>query len=197
MTIDKFNFAGKKAIVRVDFNVPLDENGKITDDTRIRGALPTLKKVLADGGSLIIMSHMGKPKGKVNAKYSLSQIVDAVSEKLGVPVQFAPDCAKAGDAAAALKPGEVLLLENLRFYPEEEGKPVGIDKEDPAYEDAKKAMKASQKNLPRLWLLMLIAISMTHSVLLTVNMLLQLLCRLFRCRQQDVGLFDGKRSSSC
>ena len=108
MTIDKFNFAGKKAIVRVDFNVPLDENGKITDDTRIRGALPTLKKVLADGGSLIIMSHMGKPKGKVNAKYSLSQIVDAVSEKLGVPVQFAPDCAKAGDAAAALKPGEVL-----------------------------------------------------------------------------------------
>ncbi len=78
MTIDKFNFAGKKAIVRVDFNVPLDENGKITDDTRIRGALPTLKKVLADGGSLIIMSHMGKPKGKVNAKYSLSQIVDAV-----------------------------------------------------------------------------------------------------------------------
>ena len=150
MTIDKFNFAGKKAIVRVDFNVPLDENGKITDDTRIRGALPTLKKVLADGGSLIIMSHMGKPKGKVNAKYSLSQIVDAVSEKLGVPVQFAPDCAKAGDAAAALKPGEVLLLENLRFYPEED-----------------------RKNLPRLWLLMLIAISMTHSVLLTVNMLLQ------------------------
>ena len=173
MTIDKFNFAGKKAIVRVDFNVPLDENGKITDDTRIRGALPTLKKVLADGGSLIIMSHMGKPKGKVNAKYSLSQIVDAVSEKLGVPVQFAPDCAKAGDAAAALKPGEVLLLENLRFYPEEEGKPVGIDKEDPAYEDAKKAMKAFRKNLPRLWLLMLIAISMMHSVLLTVNMLLQ------------------------
>ena len=149
MTIDKFNFAGKKAIVRVDFNVPLDENGKITDDTRIRGALPTLKKVLADGGSLIIMSHMGKPKGKVNAKYSLSQIVDAVSEKLGVPVQFAPDCAKAGDAAAALKPGEVLLLENLRFYPEEEGKPVGIDKEDPAYEDAKKAMKASQKEFAK------------------------------------------------
>ena len=176
MTIDKFNFAGKKAIVRVDFNVPLDENGKITDDTRIRGALPTLKKVLADGGSLIIMSHMGKPKGKVNAKYSLSQIVDAVSEKLGVPVQFAPDCAKAGDAAAALKPGEVLLLENLRFYPEEEGKPVGIDKEDPAYEDAKKAMKASQKEFCQdFWLHTLTAISMTHSVLLTVNTLLQLL----------------------
>ena len=143
--IDNFNFAGKKAIVRVDFNVPLNEEGKITDDTRIRGALPTLKKVLADGGALIIMSHMGKPKGKVNAKFSLSQIVDAVSEKLGVPVQFAPDCAKAAEAAAALKPGEVLLLENLRFYPEEEGKPVGIDKADPAYEEAKKAMKASQK----------------------------------------------------
>ena len=149
MTIDKFNFAGKKAIVRVDFNVPLDENGKITDDTRIRGALPTLKKILADGGALIIMSHMGKPKGKVNAKYSLSQIVDAVSAALGVPVQFAPDCAKAQDAAAALKPGEVLLLENLRFYPEEEGKPVGIEKEDPAYEAAKKEMKARQKDFAK------------------------------------------------
>ena len=149
MTIDKFNFAGKKAIVRVDFNVPLNEEGKITDDTRIRGALPTLKKVLADGGALIIMSHMGKPKGKVNAKFSLSQIVDAVSEKLGVAVQFAPDCAKASEAAAALKAGEVLLLENLRFYPEEEGKPVGIDKEDPAYEDAKKAMKTSQKEFSK------------------------------------------------
>ena len=148
-TIDKFNFAGKKAIVRVDFNVPLDENGKVTDDTRIRGALPTLKKVLADGGSLIMMSHMGKPKGKVNPKMSLSQIVDAVAERLGVPVQFAPDCAKAADAAAALKPGEALLLENLRFYPEEEGKPVGIDKEDPAYDDAKKAMKASQKEFAK------------------------------------------------
>ena len=107
MTIDKFNFAGKKAIVRVDFNVPLNEEGKITDDTRIRGALPTLKKILADGGALIIMSHMGKPKGKVNAKYSLSQIVDAVAAALGTPVQFAPDCAKAQEAAAALKPGEV------------------------------------------------------------------------------------------
>lgn len=145
MTIETCDFKGKKVIVRVDFNVPLAENGKITDDTRIRGALPTLKKVLADGGSLIIMSHMGKPKGKVNPKLSLGQIVDAVSEKLGVKVQFAPDCAKAQDAAAALQPGEVLLLENLRFYPEEEGKPVGIDKEDPAYDEAKKAMKESQK----------------------------------------------------
>lgn len=149
MTIDQFNFAGKKAIVRVDFNVPLNEEGKITDDTRIRGALPTLKKILADGGSLIIMSHMGKPKGKVNAKYSLSQIVDAVSAALGTPVQFVPDCAKAADAAAALKPGEVLLLENLRFYPEEEGKPVGIEKEDPAYDEAKKEMKARQKEFSK------------------------------------------------
>ena len=100
-TIDNYNFAGKKAIVRVDFNVPLDENGKVTDDTRIRGALPTLKKILADGGSLIIMSHMGKPKGKVNAKFSLGQIKEVVAEKLGVEVQFAPDCAKAAEAAAA------------------------------------------------------------------------------------------------
>ena len=149
MTIDKYNFSGKKAIVRVDFNVPLDENGHITDDTRIRGALPTLKKILADGGSLIIMSHMGKPKGKVNAKFSLGQIKDAVATALGVAVTFAPDCAKAADAAAALKPGEALLLENLRFYPEEEGKPGGIDKEDPAYDEAKKAMKASQKEFAK------------------------------------------------
>lgn len=149
MKIDNFNFAGKKAIVRVDFNVPLDENGHVTDDTRIRGALPTLKKVLADGGALIIMSHMGKPKGKVNPKFSLSQIVAPVSEKLGVEVKFAPDCAKAGEAAAALKAGEVLLLENLRFYPEEEGKPVGIEKTDPAYDEAKKAMKSSQKEFAK------------------------------------------------
>lgn len=149
MTIEQYNFAGKKAIVRVDFNVPLNENGVITDDTRIRGALPTLKKILADGGALIIMSHMGKPKGKVNLKMSLGQIVDAVSKALNVPVQFAPDCAKAADKAAALKAGEVLLLENLRFYPEEEGKPVGIEKEDPAYEEAKKAMKASQKEFAK------------------------------------------------
>ena len=149
MTIDQFKFAGKKAIVRVDFNVPLDENGKITDDTRIRGALPTLKKILADGGALIIMSHMGKPKGKVNPKLSLGQIQNAVADALGTTVKFAPDCAKAQDAAAALKPGDVLLLENLRFYPEEEGKPVGIDKEDPAYDEAKKAMKASQKEFAK------------------------------------------------
>ena len=149
MTIDNYKFAGKKAIVRVDFNVPLDENGNITDDTRIRGALPTLKHILDEGGALIIMSHMGKPKGKVNAKFSLSQIVEPVSKALGVKVQFAPDCAKAKEQADALKAGEVLMLENLRFYGEEEGKPVGIDKEDPAYEEAKKAMKASQKEFAK------------------------------------------------
>ena len=143
--IDNYDFAGKKAIVRVDFNVPLDENGHITDDTRIRGALPTLKKILKDGGSLILMSHMGKPKGKINAKYSLSQIREDVAKALGADVKFVPDCANADEAVAALKPGEVLLLENLRFYPEEEGKPVGIDKDDPAYEAAKKEMKESQK----------------------------------------------------
>ena len=149
MTINEYNFAGKKAIVRVDFNVPL-QDGKITDDTRIRGALPTLKHILAGGGSLIIMSHMGKPKGKVKPELSLGQIKEAVAAALGVAeVKFAPDCAKAQDAAAALKPGEVLLLENLRYYPEEEGKPVGIDKEDPAYEEAKKAMKASQKEFAK------------------------------------------------
>ncbi len=149
MKIDNYNFAGKKAIVRVDFNVPLDENGHITDDTRIRGALPTLKKILADGGSLIIMSHMGKPKGKVNPKFSLAQIKDDVAKALGCDVKFAPDCAKAADAAASLKPGEVLLLENLRFYPEEEGKPTGIEKTDPGYEDAKKEMKARQKEFAK------------------------------------------------
>ncbi len=148
-TIDNYNFAGKKAIVRVDFNVPLNEDGTIADDTRIRGALPTLKKILADGGALILMSHMGKPKGKVNEKLSLSQIKDAVAKALGTDVKFAPDCAKAQEAAKELKPGEVLLLENLRFYPEEEGKPVGIDKNDPAYEDAKKAMKKSQKEFAK------------------------------------------------
>lgn len=149
MNIEQFNFAGKKAIVRVDFNVPLDENGHVTDETRIRGALPTLKKVLADGGALIMMSHMGKPKGKVNPKLSLKQIVPNVSKALGIDVKFAPDCAKADAEVAALKPGEALLLENLRFYPEEEGKPVGIDKTDPKYDEAKKEMKTRQKDFAK------------------------------------------------
>ena len=144
MKINDFNFAGHKAIVRVDFNVPLDENGNVTDETRIKGALPTLKKILNDGGAVIMMSHMGKPKGKVNPKLSLKQIVPNVSRNLGVDVKFAPDCAHAEKEAEALKPGEALLLENLRFYPEEEGKPVGIDKDDPKYAEAKEDMKKRQ-----------------------------------------------------
>ena len=144
--IDSYDFRGKKAIVRVDFNVPLDENFVITDDTRIRAAIPTLKKVLEGGGSLIIMSHLGRPKG-VDAKFSLKHIVDHVSGKLGVPVQFADDCQKADAQAAALKPGEVLMLENLRFYAEEEGKPRGLseDASDEEKKAAKAAVKESQK----------------------------------------------------
>ena len=144
MTINQYNFAGKKAIVRVDFNVPLDENGNITDDTRIKGALPTLKKIIADGGAAIIMSHMGKPKGKVNPKLSLGQIRTAVETALGCPVAFAEDCANAAEAAVALKMGEALLLENLRYYPEEEGKPVGVEKGTPEFDEAKKEMKGRQ-----------------------------------------------------
>ena len=149
MTIDQFNFAGKKAIVRVDFNVPLDENGNVTDETRIKGALPTLKKVLADGGALIMMSHMGKPKGKVKKELSLSQIVKNVGENLGVEVKFAGDCANADAEVAALQLGEALLLENLRFYPEEEGKPVGVEKGTPEYDEAKKEMKGRQKDFAK------------------------------------------------
>ncbi len=144
--IDSYDFTGKKAIVRVDFNVPLDENFNITDDTRIRAAVPTLKKVLEKGGSLILMSHLGRPK-KVDPKFSLNHIVARVSERLGVPVQFAPDCQDASAQAAALKPGEVLLLENLRYYAEEEGKPRGLaeDATDEEKKAAKKAVKESQK----------------------------------------------------
>lgn len=149
MTIDNFDFKGKKAIVRVDFNVPLDENGHVTDDTRIRGALPTIKKILNDGGSVILMSHMGKPKGKVNPKMSLSQIKENVAKALNTEVKFAADAAKAGVKAAELKPGEVLLLENLRFHPEEEGKPVGIDKTDAGYDAVKKEMKERQKEFAK------------------------------------------------
>ena len=144
--IDSYDFKGKRAIVRVDFNVPLDENFNITDDTRIVRAMPTLKKVLAGGGSVIIMSHLGRPK-KVDPKFSLGHIAKHVSECLGVPVQFAEDCQKADAQAAALKPGEALLLENLRFYAEEEGKPRGLaeDATDEEKAAAKKAVKESQK----------------------------------------------------
>ncbi|AKU69822.1 phosphoglycerate kinase [Prevotella fusca JCM 17724] len=149
MKINDFNFAGHKAIVRVDFNVPLDENGHVTDETRIRGALPTLKKVLADGGALIMMSHMGKPKGKVKPELSLSQIVKNVSNALGVEVKFAKDAGNAEAEAAALKTGEALLLENLRYYPEEEGKPVGVEKGTPEFDAAKAEMKDRQKDFAK------------------------------------------------
>ena len=142
--IDSYDFAGKKAIVRVDFNVPLNEKMEITDDTRIRAAIPTLKKVLEKGGALIIMSHLGRPKG-VTEKFSLKHILGRVEELLGVPVKFADDCQTADDKVAALKPGEVLLLENLRFYAEEEGKPRGEFADDDEKKAAKAALKESQK----------------------------------------------------
>ena len=152
MTIDQFNFAGKKAFVRVDFNVPLDEKFQITDDTRMRAALPTLKKILADGGSIIIGSHLGRPKG-VTEKFSLKHILSHLNELLGVEAQFANDCMgeEAAVKAAALQPGEVLLLENLRFYAEEEGKPRGLaeDATDEEKAAAKKAVKESQKEFTK------------------------------------------------
>lgn len=151
MTIDKFNFAGKKVFVRVDFNVPLDADFNITDDTRIRAALPTLKKILADGGSPIIGSHLGRPKG-VSDKYSLKHILGHVSKLLGVDVQFASDCAseEAAMKAAALQPGEALLLENLRFYAEEEGKPrLADDATEEQKAAAKKELKEKQKEFTK------------------------------------------------
>ncbi|NLY25125.1 MAG: phosphoglycerate kinase [Bacteroidales bacterium] len=151
-TMDSFNFAGKKAFVRVDFNVPLDENFDITDDTRIRAAIPTLKKILKDGGSVIIGSHLGRPKGP-NDKFSLRHILSHLSELLGVDVQFANDCIgeEAEAKAAALRPGEALLLENLRFYAEEEGKPRGLsdDASDEEMAKAKKEVKESQKEFAK------------------------------------------------
>ena len=147
-TIENYNFAGKKAFVRVDFNVPLDADFNITDDTRIRAALPTLKKIINDGGSVIIGSHLGRPKGVTN-KFSLKHILGHVSELLGTDVQFADDCVgeEAKIKASALQPGEALLLENLRFYAEEEGKPRGLaeDASDDEKAAAKKAVKESQK----------------------------------------------------
>lgn len=121
-TVDDLNFAGKKALVRVDFNVPLDENFNITDDNRIQGAAPTIKKILNDGGSVILMSHLGRPKDGPTDKYSLKHIVAHLSQVLGTDVQFANDCigTEAVEKAAALQAGQVLLLENLRFYKEEE-----------------------------------------------------------------------------
>lgn len=142
--IDNYDFSGKRAIVRVDFNVPLNESFQITDDTRIRAAIPTLKKVLAGGGSLIIMSHLGRPKGPTG-KYSLKHIIGDIEQKLGTKIKFAPDCMgeEAAELAKNLKPGEVLLLENLRFYAEEEGKPRDLAEDAP--EEVTKAAKADMK----------------------------------------------------
>jgi phosphoglycerate kinase len=147
-TINDYNFNGKRALIRVDFNVPLNGEFEITDDTRMRAAVPTIKKVLSGGGAVILMSHLGRPKG-VDAKYSLRHILKHLEELLGQPVRFADDCVgeDAKKQAAALKPGEVLLLENLRFYAEEEGKPRGLaeDASDEEKKAAKAAVKESQK----------------------------------------------------
>ena len=150
-TMDSFNFANKKAFIRVDFNVPLDEHFNITDDTRIRAAIPTLKKILDDGGSVIIASHLGRPKG-VDSTFSLKHILSRVSELLGVGVQFANDCVgeEAAQKATALQPGQALLLENLRFYAEEEGKPrISADASDEEKATAKAAVKESQKSFTK------------------------------------------------
>ena len=156
--IDNYNFKGKKVIVRVDFNVPLNkETGEVSDDTRIRGALPTIKKIIEDGGCAILMSHMGKPKNvnpqEGDPKFSLKQIIPAIekyTKEFGVPtIQFAEDCANAEAQAVALKAGQILLLQNLRFYAEEEGKPRGIEKDDPNFDAAKKEMKAKQADFAK------------------------------------------------
>lgn len=143
--IDSYDFKGKRAIIRVDFNVPLDEKGQVTDDTRIRAAIPTIKKVLEEGGSVILMSHLGRPKKNNDMKYSLEQILPAIEKRLGMKIRFAGDCMgeKAAEMAANLKAGEVILLENLRFYAEEEGKPRGLaeDVSDEQKKAAKKALK--------------------------------------------------------
>ena len=147
--IDSYDFTGKRAIIRVDFNVPLDGEGNVTDDTRIRAAIPTIKKVLEKGGSVILMSHLGRPKTNNDLKFSLEQIIPAVEARLGVKVQFAGNCMgeKAAEMAAALKPGEVMLLENLRFYAEEEGKPRGLAED--ATDEEKKAAKKALKEGPQ------------------------------------------------
>lgn len=152
-SIETYDFAGKRAIIRVDFNVPLNDKFEVTDDTRIRAAIPTIKKVLEKGGSVILMSHLGRPKKGPEDKFSLKHIIPAIEAKLGVKVDFAPDAmgAEAAEKSAALKPGQVLLLENLRFYAEEEGKPRGLaeDASDEEKAAAKKAIKESQKEFTK------------------------------------------------
>ena len=149
VNIDQINFANKRVVIRVDFNVPLDDNFNITDDTRMRAALPTINKVLNDKGMVVLMSHLGRPKKNPDPKYSIKPIIKHLEELLNRPVQFADDCMKAADKVAALKPGEVIVLENLRFYAEEEGKPRGIEKGEEGYDEAKKAVKASQKEFTK------------------------------------------------
>ena len=149
VNIDQVNFENKRVVIRVDFNVPLDDNFNITDDTRMRAALPTINKVLNDKGMVVLMSHLGRPKKNPDPKFSIKPIIKHLEELLGRPVQFAEDCMKAANQVAALKPGEVLVLENLRFYAEEEGKPRGIEKGEEGYDDAKKAIKASQKEFTK------------------------------------------------
>jgi len=150
--IQDFNFKGIKAIVRVDFNVPLDKKTSVvTDDTRIRGALPTINKIISNGGCVILMSHLGRPEGRME-KYSLKPVLPVLEKHLGKKVLFADDCLgeSAVQMSAALKQGEVLLLENVRFYPEEEGKPVlpeGATEEEK--KAAKAELKAKQKELAR------------------------------------------------
>ena len=147
--IEQVNFEGKRVIVRVDFNVPLDENFNITDDTRIRAAMPTINKVINDGGKLILMSHLGRPKKNPDPKYSLKHIVNYLSQVIGKEVAFVDDCMKAADKIAAMQNGDVLLLENLRFYAEEEGKVRGIEKGEEGYDEAKKALKERQKEFTK------------------------------------------------
>ncbi len=149
VNIDQINFNNKHVVIRVDFNVPLDDNFNITDDTRMRAALPTINKVLNDKGMVVLMSHLGRPKKNPDPKFSIKPIIKHLEELLGRPVAFADDCMKAADKVAAMKPGEVLVLENLRFYAEEEGKPRGIEKGEEGYDEAKKAVKASQKEFTK------------------------------------------------
>ncbi len=149
VNINQVNFSGKRVIVRVDFNVPLDDNFNITDDTRMRAAMPTLQKVLKDNGMLIIMSHLGRPKKNPDPKYSVKPLVKHLEELVGKPVIFVDDCMKAAEPIKAMKAGEVMLLENLRFYAEEEGKPRGVEKGEPGYDEAKKEVKAAQKEFTK------------------------------------------------
>lgn len=147
--IDQINFENKRALIRVDFNVPFDENFNITDDTRMRAAMPTIRKVLNDNGMVILMSHLGRPKNNPDPKLSLKHIVKHLEELVGKNVIFVDDCMKANDKITVMKPGDVILLENLRFYAEEEGKPCGIEKENPNYDKAKSALKESQKEFAK------------------------------------------------